>query len=79
MMEDKIKLRAEEFESYDKKEIALAIRNSTLDDDMECSLLNKNIISDCKSCNLKSICDKIDRITDEYIEETTKVVGNFKF
>ena len=78
-MEDKIKLRAEEFESYDKKEIALAIRNSTLDDDMGCSLLNKNIISDCKSCNLKSICEKIDWITDEYIEETTKVVGNFKF
>ena len=78
-MEDKIKLRAEEFESYDKKEIALAIRNSTLDDDMECSLLDENIISDCESCNLKSICDKIDRITDEYIEETTKVVGSFKF
>ena len=78
-MEDKIKLRAEEFESYDKKEIALAIRNSTLDDDMGCSLLDENIISDCKSCNLKSICERIDRITDEYIEETTKVVGNFKF
>ena len=43
-MEDKIKLRAEEFDRYDKKEIALAIRNSTLDDDMDCSLLNKNII-----------------------------------
>ena len=78
-MEDKIKLRAEEFESYDKKEIALAIRNSTLDDDMDCSLLDRNIISDCESCNLKSICERIDRITDEYIEETTKVVGNFKF
>lgn len=78
-MEDKIKLMAEEFDCYDKKEIALAIKNSTLDDDMDCSLLNKNIISDCKICNLKSICEKIDRITDEYIEETTKVVGNFKF
>ena len=78
-MEDKIKLRTEEFDRYDKKEIALAIRNSTLDDDMECSLLDGNIISDCESCNLKSICERIDRITDEYIEETTKVVGNFKF
>ena len=78
-MEDKIKLRAEEFDRYDKKEIALAIRNSTLDDEMECSLLDESIISDCKSCNLKSICEKIDRITDEYIEETTKVVGSFKF
>ena len=78
-MEDKIKLRAEEFDRYDKKEIALAIRNSTLDDDMECSLLDGNIISDCESCNLKSIFERIDRITDEYIEETTKVVGNFKF
>ena len=46
---------------------------------MDCSLLNNNIISDCKSCSLKSICEKIDKITDEYIEETTKVVGNFKF
>ena len=78
-MEDKIKLRAEEFDRYDKKEIALAIRNSTLDDDMGCSLLDGNIISDCESCNLKSICERIDKITDEYIEETTKVVGNFKF
>ena len=43
---------------------------------MECSLLDENIISDC---NLKSICEKIDSITDEYIEETTKVVGSFKF
>ena len=43
-MEDKIKLRAEEFNRYDKKEIALAIRNSTLDDEMECLLLDENII-----------------------------------
>ena len=43
-MEDKIKLRAEEFDRYDKKEIALAIRNSTLDDEMECLLLDENII-----------------------------------
>ena len=42
-------------------------------------IISENIISDCESCNLKSICDKIDRITDEYIEETTKVVGSFKF
>lgn len=51
-MEDKIKLRDEEFDRYDKKEIALAIRNSTLDYEMECSLLNENIISDCKNYNL---------------------------
>ena len=43
-MEDKIKLRAEEFNRYDKKEIASAIRNSTLDDEMECLLLDENII-----------------------------------
>lgn len=78
-MEDKIKLRAEEFESYDKKEIALAIRNSTLDDEMNCSLLNNDIISSCKNCNLKSICDKIDRIIDEYLDETTIVIDEFRF
>ena len=43
-MEDKIKLRAEDYDRYDKKEIALAIRNSTLDDEMECLLLDENII-----------------------------------
>ena len=40
-MEDKIKLRAEEFEGYDKKEIALAIRNSTYENREGIIILNK--------------------------------------
>lgn len=76
MIDNKIKI-AEEGEVFDKKEIALAIRNSTYNDELKCSLMEENIIKDCDSCSLKFICDGIDGLVDDYISKTTKVVNSF--
>ena len=76
MISNKIKI-TEEGEAYDRLEIALAIRNSTYNDELKCSLMEKNIIKDCESCSLKFICDGIDALADDYIKKTTKVVSSF--
>lgn len=49
MISSKIKI-TEEGEVLDRKEIALAIRNSTYNDELKCSLIDQNIIKDCESC-----------------------------
>lgn len=79
MVKDEIKMTTECSEYYDKKEIALAIRDSTLDCELGCSLLEEEIVNDCHSCSLKSICDSIDKIAEAYVEETTSVVSSFTF
>ena len=76
MISNKIKI-TEEREVYDRLSIALAIRNSTYNDELKCSLVDQNIIKNCESCSLKFICDGIDALTDEYIKKTTTVVSNF--
>ncbi|MBY6809344.1 hypothetical protein [Clostridium botulinum] len=77
MIKNNIKICSDDTECFDKKQIALAIRNATLDDSMECSLINDGITSGCESCSLKFICDGIEDLSDEYIEHTTKVVSTF--
>lgn len=76
MISNKIKI-TEEGEAYDRKEIALAIRNSTYNDELKCSLIDQNIINDCKSCSLKYFCDGIDALSDDYIKKTTEVISSF--
>lgn len=76
MISSKIKI-TEEGEVFDRKEIALAIRNSTYNDELKCSLIDQNIIKDYESCSLKLICDGIDGLVDDYINKTTKVVSSF--
>ena len=77
MVKDEIKLTTENSEWFDKKQIALVIRNSTLDDKIGCSLLAEGIIKYCEGCTLKCICDLIDDVREEYIEETTNVISTF--
>ena len=79
MVKDEIKMVAEGNESFDKKQIALAIRNSTLEDELKCSLLEEGIIKDCGVCRLKCICDGIDQIVEDYVDKTTKVLNSFSF
>ena len=79
MIKDEIKMKSENSESFDKKQIALAIRNSTFDDELKCSLLEEGILGKCEGCGLKSICDGIDKVSEEYINETTRVVKTFNF
>ena len=66
-------------EYYDKKDIATLIRDSTLDCELSCSLLDEGIINDCHKCSLKFICDYIDKVAEAYVEETTSVVSTFNF
>lgn len=79
MIKDEIKLKCKEGEIFDKKQIALAIRNSTLDDELSCSLLDEGILNKCEGCSLKDICDGIDKVAHSYVEKNTKVVNSFTF
>ncbi|OOP74674.1 hypothetical protein [Clostridium beijerinckii] len=79
MVKNEIKIKSEEGEIFDKKQIALAIRNSTFDDELRCSLLNDGILNKCEGCSLKYICDSIDQVAQNYIDKTTEVVNNFNF
>ena len=76
MVKDEIKLNLQ-VESFDKKQIALAIRNSTLGDKMRCSLLAEGIIKQCEGCTLSCICEWIDDALESYVEATTNVVSSF--
>ena len=78
-MKDVIKIRELPKERYDKMQIALAIKNSTFNDQLSCSLLENNIFECCSKCNLKCICDNIENLADDYKEKTTKVITNFEF
>ena len=79
MVNDEIKMKNCDFDKFDKKQIALAIRNSTLGDELDCSLKNEKIIGNCDNCSLQSICAGIDKVKDEYIESTSTVVKEFNF
>ena len=79
MIRDEIKISSEEGEVFDKKQIALVIRNSTFQDDLKCSLLEEGILDKCLGCSLKYICDGIDQVVDNYVDKTTEVVNNFNF
>ncbi|MGG7177185.1 hypothetical protein ACQPU1_06325 [Clostridium paraputrificum] len=79
MIKDQIKKESDEREVFDKKQIALAIRNSTFEDELSCSLLEDQVINNCDACSLKDICKGIDRVADEYIDSTTEIVSSFDF
>ena len=79
MVNDEIKIKNCDCDTFDKKQIALAIRNSTLGDELECSLRNEGIIVSCDNCSLKSICSGLDNVRAEYIESTSTVVKEFNF
>lgn len=76
-MIDEIKLKSVNGESFDKKQIALAIRNANYDDELACSLLREQILEDCSECKLKKICENIDGVARDLKERTTKVVKTF--
>ena len=79
MIRDEIKIGSEKGEWFDKKQIALEIRNSTFSDELRCSLLEDGILDKCQGCSLKYICDGIDQVVDSYVDKTTEVVNSFNF
>lgn len=79
MVKNEIKIKSEEGEVFDKKQIAIAIRNSTFDADLKCSLIEDGILNKCEGCSLRYICDGIDQVVENYVDKTTEVVSNFNF
>jgi hypothetical protein len=79
MIRDEIKIGSEEGSVFDKKQIALAIRNSTFNDELGCSLLDDGILDKCQGCSLIYICDGINQVFENYMDKTTEVVNNFNF
>jgi hypothetical protein len=79
MIRDEIKIDSDERDVFDKEQIALAIRNSTFNDKLRCSLLDDGILDKCQGCSLIYICDGIDQVADNYLDKTTEVVNNFNF
>lgn len=78
-MNDNIKISDKNIERFDKKQIALAIRNSTLNDTLSCSIKDDMIIRACSECSLKFICDGVDRLTKEYTLKTSTIIKDFNF
>lgn len=64
-MEDKILVSSENSLSFDKMQIALAIRNSTYEDELSCSLLKNNVMGDCHCCNFEGICERSDEVAED--------------
>lgn len=79
MIRYEIEMNSQERRVFDKKQIALAIRNSTFNDELRCSLLDDGILNKCEGCSLKYICDGIDEVVDNYVDKTTEVVNSFSF
>jgi len=79
MIKDKITVTAEGCQSFDKMQLALAIRNSTYEDNLSCSLLENNVLDECEKCNLREICRGIEEIAGSYYKSTTEVVEKFSF
>ena len=79
MIRDEIIMKSQERKVFDKKQMALAIRKSTFDDELRCSLLDDGILNKCEGCSLKYICDGIDQVVDDYVKKTTEVINSFNF
>ena len=65
--------------TFDKMQIAAAIRNSTFDDSLGCTLIDNAILKNCETCNLKAICKGIEDLAQDYLVSTTKVISSFTF
>ena len=79
MIEDKILVSADEGQNFDKMQIALAIRNSTYEDNLSCSLLKNGVLKSCDHCSLQFLYEKLEEVAEEYITMTSTVVNTFSF
>ncbi|GFZ30391.1 hypothetical protein CSC2_09170 [Clostridium zeae] len=79
MGKDSLLINSEEGQRLDKLQIALAIKNSTYGQELNCTLLDNEVIKDCEGCSLKYICHKLDELAEDYTAKTTKVINSFSF
>ncbi|MBC8060598.1 MAG: hypothetical protein H7Y18_08025 [Clostridiaceae bacterium] len=79
MIKDNIIVGGEGNKSFDKMGIALALKNSTYGGELSCSLLENTVINNCNDCNLRSICEGLEQVAQDYLDSTTKIVNSFSF
>ena len=76
MIKEKFTMKIENEEVIDRKSVCLAIKNSAKDGTAYCSLLQDELTV-CNKCSLLFICDGIDIVEANYIEDTENTVKIF--
>lgn len=76
MIKEKFTMKIENEEVIDRKALCLAVKNSAKDDAAYCSLLQDELTI-CDKCPLLFICDGIDMLEANYIEDTENTVKVF--
>ncbi|GIM30334.1 hypothetical protein CPJCM30710_30000 [Clostridium polyendosporum] len=79
MINDRIIVSSDANQAFDKMQIALAIRNSTYEDSLSCSLLENGVLKNCENCTLNYFCKRIDEVAQNYLDKTTTVLNTFSF
>lgn len=79
MIEDKLIIADDSSLCFDKMRMALAIKASTYEDDLGCSLIENGILNGCSRCNLQRICEGIEEVAKDYYDSTARVLGTFNF
>ena len=77
MIKEKFTMKIENEEVIDRKALCLAIKNSAKEGTAYCSLLQEELTI-CDKCPLLFICDGIDMVEADYIEETENTVKVFE-
>lgn len=60
-------------------QIALAMKNSTYDDELSYSLIQNGVIKKYNLRNFQKICSGIEDLATDYYDSITKIVGTFNF
>ncbi|VDG72160.1 Uncharacterised protein [Clostridium carnis] len=76
MIKEKFTMKIENEEVIDRKALCLAIKNSAKEGTAYCSLLQEELTI-CDKCPLLFICDGIDIVEANYIEDTTNTIKVF--
>lgn len=63
----------------DRKELILELREGAYEDWYHCSLLTEKVLINCNFCNLKGICDSVDKLSDDISRDNVVIVDTFKF
>ena len=76
MIKEKFTMKIENEEVIDRKALCLAVKNSAKESAAYCSLLQDELTV-CNRCPLLFICDGIDILEANYIEDTENTVKVF--
>ena len=76
MIKEKFTMKIENEEVIDRKALCLAVKKSAKEDTAYCSLLQEELTV-CNKCPLLFICDDIDIVEANYIEDTENTVKVF--